>query len=1320
MNIQAYTSVVFDEKRVTVTTSKSTASSLLKQLNIAGVRTAEVGLRGHFHCTCYGDDVESLIKFCDSQSAFQFPDASALVLPTRSNSGGDYINQGKLHHVALRAILVEPVNWYQTFAAVQSSRLTDSKSLVVSFGLDRCVPPTLMRKLGARLVHVADVDMAAPPRLSTGVLDPEAPLAYQKPLSGNEIAVVGMSCKVAGADDLEEFWKLLCEGKSQHVEVPNSRFGFETAWRDNDPKKKWFGNFVRDPDAFDHKFWRRSPRESASTDPQQRLMLQIALQAVQQSGYFRSPTHEKRIGCYIGLGTVDYEENIACYPATAFAATGNLRSFVAGRISHALGWTGPALTIDTACSSSAVAVHQACRAILSGECNAALAGGVAVMTSPRLFQDLAAASFLSPTGPCKPFDAKADGYCRGDGIGAVFLKKMSSAIADGDQILGVIASTAVYQNQNCTPITVPNAESLSDLFSYVTSEAQLKPEQISVVEAHGTGTPVGDPAEYEGIRRVFGGSIRSNLLSVGSVKGLVGHTEGAAGIVSLIKMLLMMHEGAIPPQASFNTINPSIKASPSDNMEIAMCLKPWEVDFRAALINNYGASGSNASMVVTQAPPQPDSKASRDSSVHPASMKYPFWFCGFDEKSLQAYGARFLQFLRSDIFSAKNLSVANLAFNVSRQTNRWLSRALIFSCSSVDELKAKLMAFENGDKNSVSSITRPATRPVVLCFGGQISTFVGLNRQVYESVKILRRYLDQCDSVCQSIGLGGIYPEIFQTTPIDDIVKLQTILFAIQFSCAKSWIDSGIQVAAVIGHSFGELTALCVSGVLSLKDAVQMIAARARLIRECWGPEKGSMMAVEADPEDLEEVLAESSKACQGQPAATIACFNGPRSFTLAGSTRSIEAVQETLSKNAALSSSMKTKKLNVTNAFHSTLVEPLMVDLEQVAQGLTFREPTIPLERATESQSTDGLTSQFVAAHLRYPVYFNHAVQRLSKRYPSCIWLEAGSNSTITTMAKRALGSPSSSHFQPINITSDNAFQNLTEATMSLWKEGLNVSLWSHHPLQTSEYAPLLLPPYQFERSRHWMDLKKPQKASIEPTPHVQTLEKPPMCLWNFVGYLDSKQRSARFRINTMDKKFKDYVSGYIMARAAPICPNTLQLGIVIDALMSLRPDFAASNLQPQLQGLDNHAPKYLDSSRLVWLDVETNDANAHVWDWKIVSNAAHGDPATTLHVSGKIVFRSVDDAQFHSDFARYERLVRYQRCVRLLDGNDTDDVIQGRDVYEKFAEIVDYGEVYRGVQGLSAKTTSPPDESPRHTLERLGLIYLLPIPSVKWLVSS
>ena len=1278
--LQAYISVVSDERRVTVTTSKVTASSLSRQLKAAGLIVAEIGLKGRFHSPSHQHETEQITEFCNTHSPFHFPKTSAATLLNGSSSHDDHDPGRKPHEDILRSILLEQSDWYQIFVALLSSRLACDELTMTSFGPERCFPPSLLQKLGSQKIRLTDID-AGITWPSIKLPARSAPLEQNGGLMDQRIAVVGMACLVPGADDLEGFSQLLRRGKSQHMEVPAERFKFETAWRDVDPQRKWYGNFIQNHDTFDHKFFKKSPREMASTDPQQRLMLQVAYQAVEQSGYFNLPNRDKHIGCYIGVGLADYENNIACYPANAYSATGNLKSFTAGKISHYFGWTGPGLTIDTACSSSAVAVHQACRAILTGDCSAALVGGINIMTSPEWFQNLAGASFLSPTGQCKPFDSNADGYCRGEGVGAVFLKKLSKAVADSDQIIGVIPSTNVYQNENCTPITVPNVLSLANLFENVIQEAGVQAQQVTVVEAHGTGTQVGDPVEYDSVRKVFGGSKRPKPLSLGSVKGLVGHTESASGIIALIKILLMIFEGFIPPQPSFEKINASMSTSPSDQIEITTSLKAWNVDFRAALINNYGASGSNASLMVTQATQPQKSDYVHEALVPSPGAKHPFWFSTMDEQSLRRYITRFRRFIEAQGDSAKHWSIADLAFQTYRQSNRLLRQALIFSCSTIQELQEQLTGFENGHKN-VAATVPPSPRPVILCFGGQVSTFVGLDRQVYDHVHILRRHLDECDSACHSLGLSGIFPEIFQRKPLKDLVKLQTALFAIQYSCAKSWIDCGVQVAAVVGHSFGELTALCVSGALSLEDTIKLIAGRAQLVRDGWGPEKGSMMAVEGDLGVVTRLLTESSRPHELDAAATIACFNGPRSFTLAGSTKAIDFITE-FASNSSSFSSIKMKKLHVTNAFHSTLVEPLMADLEELGRELDFKEPSIRLERATETESTAFLTPKYVTDHMRNPVYFKHAVHRLSQIYDSCIWLEAGSNSTVTKMASRAQESPTTSYFQSVQITSDGGFQSLAETTANLWREGLNVSFWPHHPSQASEYSAFLLPPYQFEKYRHWMDLKPPPKAIVQ----TITQDTLPTRLWTFVGYQDKGNRSPRFKINTTTEEFQEYLRGHVIVQTASLCPSVLQLQIAVDALFSLLPSATISKMQPQLQGLQSHAPMGFDSSSDVWLDANTSNVDSLDWVFKITSNVAQSGHVPTLHVSGTISFRSGDDAKTQAEFEIYERLVTMNRCLNLLDSSDVDEVIQGRNIYRAFSEVVRYSDTFKCARKIVSK---------------------------------
>ncbi|KAJ5998815.1 Type I Polyketide synthases (Type I PKS) [Penicillium sp. IBT 35674x] len=1265
-----YVSVNYDEDRATITTLASNISEIQLQLRACGVITAEVGLHGRFHADSHRDLLTAILTFCDFHFDFRFPSASELIIPTRSNAGGAFITDGSLHHHALRSILLEPPKWFDTFTALCGSTLSNSDAKVISFGPERSVPPSILRGLGQRVINFADF---------------QKPQQKERSFTSNDIAVVGMSCKVAGADNLEEFWDLLCTGKSQHKEVPKERFGFETPFRDLDSKRKWFGNFINGHDEFDHKFFKRSPRESATMDPQQRHFLQIAYQSVEQSGYFHNASQNKHIGCYVGVCACDYESNIACHAPNAFSATGNLQGFIAGKVSHFFGWTGPGLTIDTACSSSAVAVHSACKAILSGECTAALAGGTHVMTNPLWFQNLSGASFLSTTGQCKPFDAKADGYCRGEGIASVFLKKLSAAIDDGDQILGVIAASAVQQNENCTPIFVPNVPSLSDLFRTVTKQAGLQPSDISVVEAHGTGTAVGDPAEYGSIRSVLGGAARTKPLTLSSVKGLVGHTECTSGIVSMIKVLLMIQKGIIPPQASFSTINSAIGATPTDKISIPTSVQTWNADFRAALINNYGASGSNASLVITQ-PPAIRVRSTIEAGQ--AGIAYPFRLCGLDDSSLRRYSAAFRKFIGHPDASIKDFSLSNVAFNLNRQSNRQLERTLIFSAQSLDDLQEKLISYENGSPSMVS-LSSPSARPIVLCFGGQVSTFVGLDRAVYERIAVLRKHLDTVNAVAHALGVGSIYPNVFSRTTITDTVQLQIALFATQYACARSWIDSGVEPVAVVGHSFGELTALCISQILSLEDTIKMIITRATLIRDSWGSDKGAMIAVEGDLIEVEKLVSESNKACEGIEPANIACYNGPRSFTIAGPTAAIDAVAQKLSLPSF--SAMKHKRLNVSNAFHSVLLDPLLDRLEQSAQQLTFRQAIIPMERATEVHAAEKLNAKFVPEHIRSPVFFSHALQRLAKKYPECVFLEAGSNSTITNMASRALGNPSSSHFQAINITSDNAWNSLTSATLSLWKAGVSTHFWAHQSTQTKEHSLLLLPPYQFESAHHWTELKSPSKMIKAPVSQKMEVEvnKLPDTLLTFVGYEDNSKRLAKFRVSTMIPKYEKLIEGHVIAQTAPICPATIQLELAIEAVRILRPDLAGSALEPQIHAVENQSPVCINPSRALWIEVTAHhNTQSPSWEFHVFSDdLQRGGVSKTIHTTGKIAFRSVEDSAFRLEFARYERHFSHQRCVDMLQSGDVDEILRSHNIYKMFSSVVDYAEEYRGVQKLVSK---------------------------------
>lgn len=1292
---------------------------LMQKLRSAEFFMSEIDLYGAFHSIDNKDLVNRLAAYCSSHAEFQLPDASQLYVLARSgviasrDHGTIKSTDGPLHTYALKCILQERCNWFAAVSsAIQTRQLNADHSrtrdtVIACFGSDLSIPPSLLDRItlirtGSKAYNTSYNGKAGP---------------RSRPWVKSDIAVVGMACKVAGADDLEEFWDLLKAGKSQHQELHhNSRIPFRDADFQmansstdalNEPQK-WFANLIRGHDEFDHRFFKKTARESSAMDPQQRHLLQVAYQAVQQSGYF-SPSaaeRETNIGCFVGTCQTDYESNAACHIPSSFTATGNLRGFLAGKVSHFFGWTGPGLAIDTACSSSLVAVHQACNSILSGECNMALACGSHVMTSPGLFQSLAAAHFLSPTGQCRPFDVKADGYCRGEGAGAVFLKRLDAALADRDPILGVIAGTTVQQNLNHTPLFVPNAPSLSTLFHNVLKKANITPGQISVVEAHGTGTAVGDPVEYSSIRQVLGGENRSSnrsKLLVSSVKGLIGHLECTSGVVSLIKVLLMLQKCYVPPQASFAEANPALQAKSTDCMHIPTAMHPWSDHFKAALVNNYGASGSNAAAVVIQAPDmvtyhrphcQRQTNALYDEKI------YPFWISGNDETSICRYARALRKYISSSHAAKAPPTIADISFNLAYQSNRNLESGLVFGANSIQELDLFLQAVEEKDSATFESGRMPLDffcspsiqRPrVVLCFGGQVSTFIGIDRNFYENVAVFQKHLNDVDKVIQAQGVASILPSLFQRTAIADKVQLQLALFATQYASAYSWIDSGVQPIALVGHSFGELTALCISNALSLEDTVKMILRRATAVRDHWGPDPGSMIVVDGDASAVAALLRRTNSRCPESPA-IVACYNGPRNFTLAGSTKTMDVVFAELHRATEEHAPIKGKWLNVTNAFHCGLVDPLLDTLREIGQELEFRTPSIHVETATEFAAPLAFDASFVANHMRNPVYFASGIRRIARKFSSpyspLIFLEAGTSSSISSLAARVLAAPDPDHtyaFHGLNLCADGrAWNSLVETTQALWKLGMDCKFWAHHKSQKEtqdSLGHLLLPPYQFNPHSHWLDLKITDTPATD-VKHVDTARE------NLITVVSTNTTAEKvdvqFRVNTKHTSYQEMLSGHHTIQTAPICPATVQIGLITEALSILHPGYKDSGAASQVKSVEYQLPICRNSNTQLWIRVSGNSHRPETeWHFTIFS-AVDVDGANLVHTTGYITFVQSNKESLQAQLEPFARLIRHDRVMDMLRGtiHDADDAIGSRTIYRLFSDVVEYSAKYRRLQ--------------------------------------
>ncbi|KAH8807202.1 putative polyketide synthase [Xylogone sp. PMI_703] len=1224
----AYVSVVSEPNCVTITLPTNLAADLMNSLVSQGYAVKDTGLHGRYHSPALKNSFQTLLRFCESDSGLQLPNADRLVLPLRSPIYGEKITSRPLHEIGLRSILTERFNWDTCVTAAVTDFAAAGYSNVVTASVVNFVPKSLTNDLNLRVTNlsnlVSNFQSSTFSVNSPNIDTPEETFEFSYP--PNAIAIVGMACKFPGADSLSEFWELIRTGSSMVEEVPESRFPTKNLRRTVKSDKRFWGNFVRDVDAFDHRFFKKSAREAAQMDPQQRLLLEVAYQAMQSSGYFsKLEDVEDDIGCFIGVCASDYNDNVASHPPTAYSSLGTLRAFLSGKISHYFGWSGPSVTYDTACSSSAVAIDAACKALMAGDCSQAVAGGANIFTNVNFYQNLMAASFLSPTGATKSFDSRADGYCRGEGVGLVVLKKLSTAVADRDNIQGVILATAVNQNHNAVPITVPYSASQVALYKRVTRLAGINPMEISFVEAHGTGTPVGDPIECDSIQQVFGGPNREQTLYLGSIKANIGHTEATS----------------------------------------------------AACVNNYGAAGSNAAMIVCQAPTATVPTITNGTSVvSQGSPKYPIYVAAHTVSSLNSYLQRLLEYvIKVESEDEKQNILGSIAFSLHKTQNRNHPNIFTTTVARLSDLRVEI---EGALSGSISyGIRASDRRPVVLAFGGQVSNTVGLPIELYKSSSRLRFHLEQCDTMLQQLGYPSIFPEIFVSQPIESVVSLHSMLFSVQYSVAKAWMDSGLEVNTIIGHSFGQLTALCVSGSLPLKHGLELVVGRAALMHTHWGKERGSMISIETTPEIISKVMSSINAETLG---VEIACYNGPTSYVLVGSAGSIKAVEEYLSAEKSLGIA-KWKVLNVPYGFHSQFTEPILPGLLELAKSFEYEKPQIPLETCSDGESWSDITAPLVTGHSREPVYFGQAVQRIASRLGTCSWVEAGMNSSITNMIRRALDDITGHDFHPANFSTPNSLDSLAKITLDLQKGAQNVKFWPFHDNQSSDYKFLQLPPYQFEKTRHWLewiDYAQPVAEAPAPAPERVITVSP-----SFMTKVGITSSGAEFLFNPQFNEYRVFVQGHRVLNN-PLCPAPLYLELVARGIKAIEDDLTNAHLLA-MENLEIKAPLGIASNRLLTLKVERADGPA--WTFEFSSRLADGSPSVTSHASGTVIIQNSRSKALSNEFIRYGRLIGYDRIQELVRDPKATSMQGSSVIYKAFEKVVHYDSFYKGVQRIAAR---------------------------------
>ncbi|HEU4535513.1 MAG TPA: beta-ketoacyl synthase N-terminal-like domain-containing protein, partial [Polyangiaceae bacterium] len=684
-----------------------------------------------------------------------------------------------------------------------------------------------------------------------------------RPPTQEPIAVIGLGCRFPGAAGPDAFWALVRQGASAITEVPPERWP-AAAHFDPDPDApgksvtRW-GGFLERIDGFDAHFFGISPREASEMDPQQRLLLEVSWEALEHAGIAPDALSGSRTGVFLGLGASEYGplRAGALERVGPYSGTGSMPSVAAGRLSYVLGLQGPSLVVDTACSSSLTALHLACRSLAERECDLALVGGANALLSPEAMVALSKLRAMSPTGLCRPFDAAADGYVRGEGCGVVALKRLSDAEAANDRVLAVIRGTALNNDGRSNGLTAPNGLAQEGVIRQALARASVRPSEIGYVEAHGTGTPLGDPVEVRSLARVLAEGRRPDEPAVlGSVKANIGHLEAAAGIAGLIKAVLVLAHAELPPQPRFERPNPHLPWA-SLPVRVATELTPWPSAGREkgparriAGVSAFGFSGTNVHVVLESPPEAPPIES---------APRQPWHLLLLSARSEGALAALARSY-QGVVAKAGPEELAEICFTARAGRAHFEHRLAVVARTSGEaaEALAEVAAGQASRRLMRGRATQGRAPKVAFLFTGQGALEAGAGRELYEGSDVFRGALERCDELLRPRSgrplRDVLYPAPGAPELLADARYAQPALFALQYALVELWRSWGVEPAAVFGHSLGEYAAAWAAGVLALPDALALVVERARLRHDLGAG--GAMAAVMADEARVAPVLA--------------------------------------------------------------------------------------------------------------------------------------------------------------------------------------------------------------------------------------------------------------------------------------------------------------------------------------------------------------------------------------------------------------------------------------------------------------------------------